>query len=285
MLLRRVVAPFLQANCYVIAPARGGGALVVDPGAGSAEAVARVLEAADLHVAAVLATHGHADHVWDAAAVAGDAPVYVPGPDLYRMDNPLAARLPGEPDFSAMLATPWVRPSDVREVPAAHMTGGGAPLVEGVTVRVVPAPGHTEGSTLTLLGDVDAELGGPADGTDPGLADIAGAVDEARRSRDAARGTSGATSTAAADTTTDTTATATDAGPVGLALAGDVVFRGSIGRTDLAGGDPEVMTWTLRTLAASIDPATVLLPGHGPATWWGRELARNPYVRMARLQQ
>jgi len=61
-----------------------------------------------------------------------------------------------------------------------------------------------------------------------------------------------------------------------------VVFRGSIGRTDLPGGDPDVMEWTLRTLRQVVDPGAWLLPGHGPATTMAHELATNPYLARRR---
>lgn len=262
MLVHRVVAPFLQANCYVVAPGTGAAALVVDPGAGAVPGLTRILAEHSLRVGAVLATHGHADHVWDAAQVAGDAPVYVAAPDLYRLDDPFAARKPGEPDFSALLDDEWRRPRDVRELPPAVLTGGGAELVDGVAVRAVPAPGHTEGSVVTLLGEVAFSA---AD-----LPDVA-----------AAREGAAAEGVPAADLTARAADTAVDERPALLALSGDVVFAGSVGRTDLAGGDPEVMTWSLRTLASALDPRTVLLPGHGPAKWWARELATNPWIREA----
>ncbi len=61
-------------------------------------------------------------------------------------------------------------------------------------------------------------------------------------------------------------------------FAGDVLFAGSIGRTDLPGGDHAQM---LRSLASAVLPladATVVLPGHGPSTTIGRERATNPYL-------
>ncbi|MHB1615171.1 MAG: MBL fold metallo-hydrolase [Actinomycetes bacterium] len=71
-----------------------------------------------------------------------------------------------------------------------------------------------------------------------------------------------------------------DPGQTGpLCLSGDVLFAGSIGRTDLPGGDPQAMRVTLVTRVASLDPATVVLPGHGPRTTIGAELASNPYLR------
>lgn len=63
-----------------------------------------------------------------------------------------------------------------------------------------------------------------------------------------------------------------------IAFTGDVLFAGSIGRTDLPGGDDRAMGATLRGLA-DLDPATVVLPGHGPASTVGVELETNPYLR------
>lgn len=67
-----------------------------------------------------------------------------------------------------------------------------------------------------------------------------------------------------------------DDGPV--ALTGDVLFAGSVGRTDFPGSDPAAMTASLRRLAG-LDPATRVRPGHGPSTTVAAELARNPYLR------
>jgi len=58
-----------------------------------------------------------------------------------------------------------------------------------------------------------------------------------------------------------------------------VVFAGSIGRTDLPGGDPAAMRETLRSRVLPLHDTTVLLPGHGPQTTMGRERATNPYLR------
>jgi hydroxyacylglutathione hydrolase len=63
-----------------------------------------------------------------------------------------------------------------------------------------------------------------------------------------------------------------------IILAGDTLFAGSIGRTDLPGGDPEQMMRSLRDKLMTRDDATYLLPGHGPVTTIGRERASNPFV-------
>ncbi|GAB1641682.1 MBL fold metallo-hydrolase [Krasilnikovia sp. MM14-A1259] len=64
-----------------------------------------------------------------------------------------------------------------------------------------------------------------------------------------------------------------------VCLSGDVLFAGSIGRTDLPGGDTATMMASLRDKILPLADDTVVLPGHGPATTIGRERASNPYLR------
>ena len=63
----------------------------------------------------------------------------------------------------------------------------------------------------------------------------------------------------------------------GLLFSGDTLFRSSIGRTDLGGGSMMQRIQSLRFLAQLPDQ-TVVLPGHGPQTTIGEELAHNPYI-------
>jgi hydroxyacylglutathione hydrolase len=72
---------------------------------------------------------------------------------------------------------------------------------------------------------------------------------------------------------------AADAGIRSTALTGDVLFAGSIGRTDLAGGDGAAMTRSLRDVVLSLPDDVLVLPGHGPATTVERERATNPYLQ------
>jgi hydroxyacylglutathione hydrolase len=73
---------------------------------------------------------------------------------------------------------------------------------------------------------------------------------------------------------------APDAGPDGepLMFSGDLLFAGSIGRTDNAGGDDAAMQASLARVL-TFDDETVVLPGHGPSTTIGRERVANPYLR------
>jgi hydroxyacylglutathione hydrolase len=64
-----------------------------------------------------------------------------------------------------------------------------------------------------------------------------------------------------------------------VCLSGDVLFAGSIGRTDLPGGDTDTMLVSLRDKILPLADDTVVLPGHGPETTIGRERVSNPYLR------
>ncbi|ONI80627.1 MBL fold metallo-hydrolase [Saccharothrix sp. ALI-22-I] len=63
-----------------------------------------------------------------------------------------------------------------------------------------------------------------------------------------------------------------------LVLSGDTLFAGSIGRTDLPGGNHREMLTSLRTKVLTLADDTVVLPGHGPTTTIGRERAGNPFL-------
>jgi glyoxylase-like metal-dependent hydrolase (beta-lactamase superfamily II) len=66
-----------------------------------------------------------------------------------------------------------------------------------------------------------------------------------------------------------------------LCFSGDVLFRDSIGRTDLPGGDLSEMMASLRDKVLTLPDETVVLPGHGPETTIARERAHNPFLREA----
>jgi hydroxyacylglutathione hydrolase len=64
----------------------------------------------------------------------------------------------------------------------------------------------------------------------------------------------------------------------GALFSGDTLFAGSVGRTDLPGGDEALLNTSLRVLAQLPDRTTVF-PGHGPKTTIGQEKATNPFIR------
>jgi len=65
----------------------------------------------------------------------------------------------------------------------------------------------------------------------------------------------------------------------GVVFTGDTLFAGSVGRTDLPGGDRGTLEESLRKLIAATTPQTVAYPGHGPATTIGEELRDNPFLQ------
>jgi hydroxyacylglutathione hydrolase len=64
----------------------------------------------------------------------------------------------------------------------------------------------------------------------------------------------------------------------GCLFSGDVLFAGSVGRTDLPFGDWDTLVRSITQLAQQLPPETVVYPGHGPETTLGRELERNPFL-------
>ena len=62
-------------------------------------------------------------------------------------------------------------------------------------------------------------------------------------------------------------------------LAGDTLFRGGVGRTDLWGGNWDQLEQSIRRELYVLDWGTLVIPGHGPATTLGEEAEGNPYVR------
>ncbi|WP_037163040.1 MBL fold metallo-hydrolase [Rhodococcoides fascians] len=67
-------------------------------------------------------------------------------------------------------------------------------------------------------------------------------------------------------------------GTLAIALTGDTLFAGSIGRTDLPGGDHEQLLRSIATTLLPLNDATVVLPGHGGQSTIGQERASNPFL-------
>lgn len=65
----------------------------------------------------------------------------------------------------------------------------------------------------------------------------------------------------------------------GFLIGGDVLFSGSIGRTDLPGGNHQQLMHSIRNAIYTLPPETIVYPGHGPTTTIGFEKENNPFIR------
>lgn len=224
MLIASFPAGAWQANCYLLAPAENGPAVVVDPGVDAAQGVRAGLQQYGLTLEAVLLTHGHIDHMASAREVADEAgvPVWVHEADNDLLSHPTRAL--GEFGVQFMQqnygSTTFEPPHEVCHYDDSFTAAG-------IRFDTLHAPGHTPGCTLLL----------------PQL-------EEAR-----------------------------------LALCGDVVFAGSVGRTDLPRGDAAEMARTLQHVVLGLDDELHLLPGHGPATTMAAERVGNLWLRPEALAQ
>jgi glyoxylase-like metal-dependent hydrolase (beta-lactamase superfamily II) len=70
----------------------------------------------------------------------------------------------------------------------------------------------------------------------------------------------------------------------GHLFSGDVLFAGSVGRTDIPGADWDTLVASIRTLMDMLPADTIVYPGHGPTTTLGAELARNPFLAELRAE-
>lgn len=250
-----LASPFLEENGYLVASSQGPECVIVDPGAGVHRAATERIAGLGLRPVAVLATHGHVDHLWDAGRLTDElaVPLLIHPADAYRLEDPFGTLgLGGEPSpgggpaglppflrdellRAGLDPDSYRRPADVRP-----LEPGQSLELAGLRFTVLEAPGHTEGSVIYLLeGAPDGDAGTDVDGASAG------------------DGLEGAAYTA---------------------FVGDVLFAGSIGRTDLPGGDPARMRATLRTVVWELPDETLVLPGHGPATSMRDERRQNPYL-------
>ncbi|MCL2612233.1 MAG: MBL fold metallo-hydrolase [Nocardioidaceae bacterium] len=207
-------------NCYVAATAAGAECVVIDPGKDAADGVAEVVREHRLKPVAVLLTHGHVDHMWSVAPVAGtyDATAWIHPADRHLLTDPVAGLSAESAGMLLGGKYEFTEPDDVQEL------GDGTVLeLAGLNFTVDHAPGHTEGSVMFRSPYASADISE-------------------------------------------------------VMFSGDVLFQGSIGRTDLPGGDHATMLESLRTKVLPLDDAIAVLPGHGGQTSIGQERATNPFL-------
>jgi len=246
----------LQCNCSILGDPETRDAIVVDPG-DEVERILEILRAHGLNVRAIVSTHTHIDHVGGLAKLhaATQAPVLI-----HEADLDLYRHLDMQAQFLGMRTPESMQIEDfVKE--------GDSVRWGGYAARVIHTPGHTPGSISLLV--------------EKGLPSLEqGYVDRARpRSAKASaeahlrahlRGNAGEGAAAALR--------GGEFAPARL-VAGDTLFQGSIGRTDLWGGSMKDILNSIREKLLALPDETLVIPGHGENTTIGEERAENPYLR------
>ncbi len=214
-------------NCYVVATGAGAECVVIDPGKDAAQGVEAVIREHKLKPVSVLVTHGHVDHMWCVAPVAGtyDATAYIHPNDRHLLANPMAGM---SAETTAMMLGgkyEFAEPDRVEEI-----ADGQTLTLAGLEFLVDHTPGHTAGS-------VTFRTPYPSTGSGQAVHEVAEVL-----------------------------------------FSGDLLFAGSIGRTDLPGGDHPTMLRSLREKVLTLRDNVVVLPGHGEQTSIGQERATNPFL-------
>ena len=207
-------------NCYVAATGPGSECVVIDPGKDAAAGVAELVREHRLKPVAVLVTHGHIDHMWSVAPVAGtyDATAWIHPADRHLLADPMSGMSPETAQMLLGGDFTFAEPDDVQELKDTQELE-----LAGLRFVVDHTPGHTAGS-VTFRSPYAAE-------------DISEVM-----------------------------------------FSGDLLFAGSIGRTDLPGGDHPTMLQSLKSKVLTLPDDIVVLPGHGEQTSIGRERATNPFL-------
>ena len=200
--------PFAE-NSYIIWRRGRDDAVVIDPGFDT-ETILERLRRHGLHLAAILNTHGHADHIAGNQAMKEaypDAPLLIGGNEAFLLRD-------ADANLSGPFGAPLYSPAADRLVADSERIE-----IAGLGFEVREIPGHSPGSVVFVCDQFD-----PA-----------------------------------------------------FVFGGDVLFAGSIGRTDL-GGNLRQLLLGIRAKLLSLPDTTVVYPGHGPATTVGAEKRSNPFV-------
>lgn len=199
-----------ETNTWIVAPAPGGPAVIIDAPP-DASGVLELLARHDLTPVALLVTHGHIDHAGGAGELLRtvSATAYVhPADDFLTLD----------PTSQLRMLFGMVPPGDYEPPEAFTALADGDRLqLAGLDFDVLHTPGHTPGHCCFSLAEA------------------------------------------------------------GVLFSGDQLFAGSIGRTDLPGGDTDRLMESMRTKIMPLGDEVRVLPGHGPETTVGSERRSNPF--------
>lgn len=206
MILKSIVVGPLEVNCYVLACEETKEGIVIDPG-DNVPGILEMIEADNINVKEIVATHGHFDHIGRVKTLKEKlgVPFAIHEDDMFMVE--------GLVEIASFLDI------DTDEAPEVdRFIRIGETITFGTeSLSVVHTPGHAPGN-VTLLWP-------------------------------------------------------------GHALVGDVLFKGSIGRTDLEGADPEVLMKSIREELLILPDETHVYPGHGPFTTIGEERRANPFLK------
>ena len=227
MLIDRVIAPYFETNCWILALGTGQECIIVDPGMAKPNLVKEIEEKVSDHnlkPVAVLITHGHLDHTFSVLPLTKQVPMrtFITGADRFLLTDPMGALDRGgvsEQFLKAFGMEKFKEPDEVVEL-EDFLTFE----VAGMQITSIFAPGHTKGSVIFTVDDQQL-------------------------------------------------------------ISGDVLFAGSIGRTDLPTGSANEMRKTLRDRILTLPDGLNVLPGHGGQTTIGTERVRNPYLQDDFLDQ
>jgi len=221
VIIEKVVAPYFETNCWIIAPNINSECIVVDPGISDPnlmEPIKKTLQEKNLKPVAVLLTHGHLDHTFSVVPLADgyDIPALIHVKDKGALTNPYQVIMKGGPTEQIIKAFGIGKFVEPKKVSA--LTGDETADFAGFKLKVTHSPGHTAGSAMFTVDDTHL-------------------------------------------------------------ISGDVLFAGSIGRTDMPSGSMEDMKETLVKKVLPLPDELIVLPGHGSQTTIARERIKNPYLQ------
>ena len=231
----------LQCNCSIVGDPVTREAIVIDPG----EEVDRILAALAKHrltVKAILSTHAHIDHVGGLKRLhdVTGAPVLMNEGDL-EMYRAM--------DLQAQFL--GVAPPPLAKIDSL-LNEGDAIRWGNYEARVLHTPGHSLGS-ISLYLPMSAGGGGNR------LVVPSGPAEKSSGSAHHKHEHAGAQAP--------------------WLFAGDTLFAGSIGRTDLWGGSFDEIMRSIRAKLLTLPEDTIVFPGHGPSTTLGEERETNPFLK------
>jgi hydroxyacylglutathione hydrolase len=208
--IRSVVSMPFDENTYILSRPGRSDCLVIDPGF-DPQAIIDLLHRNQLSPAAILLTHGHADHIAGNSFLKelwSECPIVIGGGDASKLTDP-------DGNLSAGYGFRLVSP------PAEQTVAEGEFIdFAGIGLTVRETPGHSNGHVVFIVEDHS---------------------------------------------------------PV-IVLGGDVLFAGSIGRTDFPDGSFPDLKKSIHEKLFTLPDDTVIYPGHGPETTVGEEKRSNPFV-------